>query len=211
MLLFMMMGSTIEPRTSQKVEYTIMIDPSGDARRAGRAIADSLERAVTYSFAQSLQEQLKASLNCTVIITRSPGETVYPLQNANFANRLPIDLYLSLHCYHAPNKKHTISLYRMSRAESFLSKHHDLSLVPLNKAHWNAQEITQKYSDKITSHLQSNFRHQFVIEGVYALPCAPLIAIQSPSLAIEINCPKPSDNTVYSSAIAQAIIAALTS
>ena len=90
--------------------FTIMIDPAGDAQHTGRIIEDVFERAVTLSIAKALETALHNTLNCTVILTRAPGEIVSPLQNANFSNRLLVDLFINLNCYQAPNEKLSIYL-----------------------------------------------------------------------------------------------------
>src|SRR5579872_3367872 len=95
LLFILLICAQIYPADHRKV--TIMLDPAGDARETGRIIEDSLERAVTIQFAQQLRDVLTSQLpNSTVIITRTPGEELQPLQQANFANRLPVDLYLNI-------------------------------------------------------------------------------------------------------------------
>ena len=39
--------------------FTIMIDPAGDAKNTGRQIDDTLERAVTLQFAQKLKSEIE--------------------------------------------------------------------------------------------------------------------------------------------------------
>jgi len=87
-------------RGTQK-EIIIMLDPAGDAQYAGRRIDDSFERGLTLRCAEQLKQRLEQLFpQIHVVLTRLPGETVQPLQNANFANRLSVDLYLSIHFYH---------------------------------------------------------------------------------------------------------------
>jgi N-acetylmuramoyl-L-alanine amidase len=194
-----------------KKQFTIMLDPAGDARH-GRIIGDSFERAVIFQFATALQDALKKALPCSVIITRSPGEIVYPLQSANFANRLPIDLYLSLHCYHAPQEKHTIALYHFCRdGDSFASKTSDLAMTSLTKAHWQSADITKKYATTLHTFLQSHYAHQFQIMPLAALPFLSLLGLQAPALGIEINCITPDNATLYVEPLVQSIRSALTS
>ena len=67
---------------------------------AGRIVNDSFERGLTLQFAQELKKELELNFNnIRVVLTRIPGETLESLQNANFANRLNVDFYLSIHFY----------------------------------------------------------------------------------------------------------------
>ncbi len=190
--------------------YTIMLDPAGDARHTGRAIGTSFERAITFQIAQALQQQLQQALPCTVIITRSPGEIVYPLQSANFANRLSLDLYISLHAYHAPQEKHTIALYIVSPSPT-LTKKADLAMMPFRNAHEQSHAITKKYAHHMHTALQSSSAHQFQLPPAIALPFIPLEGIQAPALGIEINCISPDNVALYVEPLTKAIISTLTS
>lgn len=188
--------------------YTIMLDPAGDARHTGRIIGTNFERAITYQIAQALQQLLQNNFACTVLITRSPGETVSPLQNANFANRLPIDLYMSLHCYHAPLEKHTIAIYLVA-PPSTAAAAPSLAMTPLAHAHDQSWHSSKKYASHIHSALQATYAHQFQLPPLVALPFAPLGGITAPALGIEINCIAPDNVTLYIEPLAKSIIQAL--
>ncbi len=198
------------PRHYQPLLYTIMLDPAGDAKQTGRIIGDSLERALTFQFAQALQKTLEENLPCTVIITRTPGEIVYPLQNANFANRLPIDLYIRIHCYHAPNDKLSVSLYRFSYGDTFMAKTNALTMTRYDKAHLANYEKTTNYILHIKKILTDSYANHLSTNGTYAIPFAPLIGIQAPAIGIEINLIKQTDWQLYLAPISQSIQAALT-
>ncbi len=190
--------------------YTIMLDPAGDARHTGRIIGTSFERALTFQIAQALQQTLQKTFPSTVIITRSPGETVHQRQSANFANRLPIDLYISLHCYHAPQEKHTIALYLLSRSTLSIPSSAPISMMPFDHAHWQSFDTTKKYGALMHNTLQT-YAHQFQLPPVITLPFAPLLGIQAPAIGIEINCVSPDNVTLYVEPLAKTIISALTS
>lgn len=186
-----------------------MIDPAGDARQPGRTIGDSLERAVSYTIAQALKEQLQKSLACTVILTRSPGETVAPLQNATFANRMAVDLFLSIHCYHAPQNKHEVALYYQSRGESLMPAVQELSLIPAQKAHWKNAKKSRDYANAIAINLQKETVHKFRVDSPLGIPIAPLYGITSAAIALEINCLDPRHVTIYIDPLTNAITSAL--
>ena len=68
--------------------FSIMLDPAGDAQTTGRIIDDNYERGVTLQLCEDIKKQLEAEQpkNTRIVLTRFPGETIDPLQNANFAN-----------------------------------------------------------------------------------------------------------------------------
>src|SRR5579859_5868722 len=79
------------PFTQEQVKpFSIMLDPAGDAQITGRIIDDSYERGITLQLCEDIKKQLEADhpKNTRIVLTRFPGETIDPLQNANFANRL---------------------------------------------------------------------------------------------------------------------------
>lgn len=84
-------------------QYTIMLDPYGDAQHTGRIIDNTFERGLTLQCAEYLKKELNQQFpQIRVILSRIPGEIVEPLQNASFANKLQVDLYLSI-CFYQTN------------------------------------------------------------------------------------------------------------
>ncbi len=197
---------TVDATTKHK--YTIMIDPAGDAKQTGRTINDSLERAITLNLAEALQQELTKLAHYTVILTRTPGEVVPPLQNANFSNRLPIDLYISLHCYSNPKEKLSLDLYQFSYHEMISPHSHDLAMIPYDKAHVKTYDTTQRYAQNIKTAL-INAMPLFQIRGIYAIPFYPLIGIQAAAIGIEMNCIQPTDWQTYIKPLAESIVYAL--
>src|SRR3990172_8684717 len=85
------------PHVAQPRAFTIMLDPAGDAKNPGRKLDDSFERGITLQFSETLKQKLESLFpSIRVVLTRLPGETVQLLQNANFANRLDVNFYLSI-------------------------------------------------------------------------------------------------------------------
>lgn len=192
--------------TPLHAKQIIMIDPAGDAKQTGRYIGNSLERAQTIKFAESLKQKLETK-SFQVILTRSPGELVYPLQNANFSNRLPVTLYVSLHCYHNPQEKFALTIYRFSYNHMNIQQSQNLAMIPYDKAHLATQEKTKSYAHQIKQEL--NTEKTLQIHGVYALPFHPLIGIQAPAIGIEINLIHQNDWQIYLEPLAKSIIATL--
>ena len=128
-------------------QFTIMIDPAGDAKHTGRLIVDTLERGISLQCAEQLKSKLTGLYkNIRVILTRVPGETIQPLQNASFANRLNVDLYVSLYFYHESQTPAHITLYHYveNPITDFWHKSHPLLFYPLDQAHLLSITKTQK-------------------------------------------------------------------
>jgi len=194
-------------------QYTIMLDPAGDAHHPGRIINDNFERTIMLQYATALQQRLQELLPCTVLITRTPGETVYPLQSANFANRLPIDLYVSLQCYHNPSEKHAIALYMLARPTvgTLFTVTPPLHMIPLDHAHVASYDRTRAYAAAMYTALHTTYAHQFHIHPVACIPFVPLIGITAPAIGIELHAIANTTMHLYVEPIARAIASALTS
>lgn len=166
---------------------TIMLDPAGDAHNPGRILNDSFERGITWQFAEQLKQLLEERYPALrVILSRNPGEAVQPLQNANFANRLDVDLYLSINFYHEHEPKPTIYLYTFSYGNDIIPKKTDLSFCRYDQAYLCNYERTQKWSKLFKKELQSESHAKlFICKGIYKLPFKPLIGIKAPAFAFE--------------------------
>jgi len=169
--------------------FTIMLDPAGDAQYPGRIIDDCFERGITLQLAEQLSTVIAQRFpSIRVVITRQPGETRQPLQHANFANRLNVDLYLSIHCYPESKPKSQLYLYYFSYNDPFASKPSPYAMCPYDKAYLYSLQTTKKWSDLIAHTLRDGqYAHLMVFHGIYALPFAPLIGIKKPALAFEIG------------------------
>ena len=169
--------------------FTIMIDPAGDAKTTGRQLDDSFERGITLQCAQRLQQQLEAKFPAVkVILTRMPGETVHELQNASFANRMAIDLYLSVHFFKEHETVPRFYIYSYALGEDCVIKPIELSFYRYDQAHLLNQKNTQIWGQLFKETLiQSSFNKQFQYQGVFSLPFKPLVGIKAPALACEIG------------------------
>ncbi len=191
--------------------FTIMLDPAGHAKHTGRTIENTFERAVTLSIAQALEKALHSKLTCTVIITRSPGEIVSPLQNANFSNRLPVDLFINLNCYQATHGKLSLYLYYFSDGKLFTSTPPKRSLIPFDKAHLLSVDRTKIYTQQIAQTLHSSSTHTIKTYGPFSLPCTALMGIIAPAISIEFCIAHKDDWIAAIEPLSAAIAKALTS
>lgn len=188
--------------------FSIMLDPAGDAQHTGRQIGDSLERGITLQFAEQLKKTLedKYCSSVRVILSRFPGETIHPLQNANFSNRLDIDCYVSIHFYQETQTKPRLFIYRFSYNDDFITKIPELSFCPFDQAHQLNSATTKAWCTTLTLTLnQEEYRQLFECSGVIDLPFKPLIGIKAPAFAIEVGLHNKGDWTRYIQPVAHGL------
>lgn len=169
--------------------FTIMIDPAGDAKTTGRQLDDSFERGISLQCAQQLQKKIESRFsNVNVILTRMPGETVSELQNANFANRMGVDLYVSIHFY---KEQHTLAhwyIYCYGNGNDALFRPQELAFYRYDQAHLLNAKSTQALASSCFSYLiNSPFGRQFVYHQPQHIPFKPLVGIKAPAFACEIG------------------------
>lgn len=188
--------------------FSIMLDPAGDAKHTGRKLDDSFERGITLQFAEQLKKVLEQQHGNTVqvVLTRFPGETLQPLQNANFANRLNVDLYLNIHFYQDDRTKPQLFLYRFSHGNEFVTKLFDLHFYAYDLIHMVNKEATKRYAHSIKQTLTSpSYAQQFEVLGLFSLPFKPLIGIKAPALALEASLHHKDDWRTFVEPIAQSL------
>lgn len=172
-------------------QFTIMIDPAGDAKHTGRLISDTLERGISLQCAEQLKTTLTQKFNnIRIILTRVPGETIQPLQNASFANRLGVDLYLSLYFYHEQEAPAHITLYHYleNQIVDFWHQPTNLSFYQVNQAHLLNLKITHAWGKLILETLQDKKNSKFFKpRGLFGIPFVPLIGIKAPAIAVEVG------------------------
>ena len=194
-LFLLMMGAAFPTHTFLNQPFTLMLDPAGDAQYPGRIIDDSFERGITLQCVEELQRAITRQFpHVRVVLTRFPGETRQPLQNAHFANRLDVDLYLSIHCYQESKPKSQLYIYYFSNNDAFVTQPSPYALYPYDKAHLISLKSTKACGAMMEKILRgSPFEQLFTVHGLYTLPFAPLIGVKKPALALEIGL-KQKDN-----------------
>ena len=168
--------------------FTIMIDPSGDAKHTGRVIEDTFERGITLQFVETLKKELnKVSPKIRVVLTRVPGETIQPLQNASFANRLQVDFYLSIYFYEEPELPSHIYLYQyVAQKTDFWHRYLPLSFYQVNESHQININESKKIGEEFLKVLSDKkINRSFETVGLFGIPFQPLLGIKAPALAIE--------------------------
>jgi N-acetylmuramoyl-L-alanine amidase len=183
---------------------TIMLNPDGDAKNAGRMLQDSFERGVTLQFCTKLKRELENNCNnLRIVLTRFPGETIEYLQNANFSNRLNADIYLSIHFYKETEVLPNLYIYYFLN-ESFFNKNPiSLHFYPFDKAHLLNIQNTTLYAQRLREFLSKN--KNFETKKEIGIPFKPLIGIVAPSIAIEAGIKNYNSLDAYLIPISQAI------
>ncbi|TET05772.1 hypothetical protein E3J79_04515 [Candidatus Dependentiae bacterium] len=182
-----------EPKPNYRM--TIMIDPAANAR----IIEGCFEFGITLQCAEQLKQELeKEYRQLRIVLTRHPGQTVQPLQNANFANRLDVDFYLSIHFYQETDTKPKLSLYHFSYGNDLVNKTFDLCFYPYDQAYIFNKAQTEEWIQNMKQILsQENYAALFDVKGPYALSFKPLIGIKTPAIAIEASLRHISDWQQY--------------
>lgn len=168
--------------------FTIIIDPAGDTKNTGREIDDTFERGITLQCAEELKKQLNKTFpDIRVILTRVPGETIAPLQNASFSNRLQADFYLSISFYQEPEMPSHLSLfYYLENPTDRLHHYNPLYFYHVQQAHLIHLKESESIGKTFLKSLQnSSINSVFIAQGLFGIPYKPLIGIKAPSIAIE--------------------------
>lgn len=170
-----------------------MLDPTGDAKQAGRSLSNGFERGATLQFVKALKQSLELQYpQINVILTKSASETIENLQIANFANNLQVDLFLNISFYEETNIKPNIFVYYYNN-QTFLGSNSNLSLdfYPYHSAFRFNFDKTQVYANLIQKQLaQTKYTHYFNCRTTLGIPFKPLAGVISPAIGIEIGLKK---------------------
>jgi N-acetylmuramoyl-L-alanine amidase len=193
--------------TTAHTKFSIMLDPAGDAQHTGRKLDDNFERGVTLQCADALKKVLESRYpTVRIVLTRFPGETVSYLQNANFANRLSVDLYININFYQEHAVKPQLYIYCFSYGDEFLQKQADLCFCPFDRAYLSNHVITTAWANKIKHAFESGpYNTQFDIKGVFKVPFKPLLGLKAPAIAIEAGLKNKDDWQLYVLAVADSL------
>ncbi|HSW75798.1 MAG TPA: N-acetylmuramoyl-L-alanine amidase, partial [Candidatus Saccharimonadales bacterium] len=167
-----------------------------DPKNTGREIDDVFERGITLQCAEELKKQLNNVLpHIRVILTRVPGETIQPLQNASFSNRLQADFYLSISFYQEPEMPCHISLfYYLQNPSDHIHNYNPLYFYHVQQAHLIHLKDSQSVGKIFLKSLQNSvINSAFITQGLFGIPYKQLIGIKAPSLALEAGLCKKDD------------------
>lgn len=169
----------------RKNSFIILIDAGGDANQGGHIIDNNFESSINFTIAQSIKNYLSATnYNTKILLNRTPSEIIAPLQNAQFANKLGIDLYIHICSIKAAHKS-SITLYQFSYHEKSIIKKGCLGFYPYDQLYLIHELQTTEWAQTIKKNLLE--QNQVPIFGVYKMPFKPLMGINAPAIAIEIG------------------------
>lgn len=165
--------------------FTVFIDAGGDATQGGRIIDNNYESSINFTIAQSLKNALmEAHSGVKIILNRTPTETICPLQNAQFANKLGIDLYIHICSTQSPQTS-SITLYQFSSNQKTVLKKGSLGFFSYDQIYLMHEHQTTEWAHSIKKNLID--QHHSTISGVYKMPFKPLMGINAPAIAIEVG------------------------
>jgi N-acetylmuramoyl-L-alanine amidase len=186
----------------------IMINPAGHAGDPGRSL-NGFERAATFRFAQELQSAFERAYDFRVVLTRVPGEKVVGFQNASFANRLNVDLFISVHLFKLDSVKPKIYVYQhvFDPIGDFVSRSFSaLKMIPVLQAHqvniFKTKNIGQHLAEALS---RIDNQKMFDFGGFYGIPLKPLCGVVAPAILIEVGVNQDDDWHVALDALVQGI------
>ena len=173
-----------------------MLDPAGDAQHAGRKIGDYLERGATLQFSNALKKSIEeAHSGIRVVLTRFPGETIQPRQNASFANRLDVDLYLSLHFFKQTTRKSLLHLFFFcldATTDFWSDQTPKLAFIKSSKIHKQSIRISKSWAQALFENMQPHSKN-FDTSKPLGIPFKPLHGLKAPSIGIEASLTNPEE------------------
>ena len=186
----------------------VMINPAGHAGEPGRSLS-GFERAATFRFVQELQSAFERGYDFRVVLTRVPGEKIVDFQNASFANRLNVDLFVSVHLFKLDSVRPKVYVYQhvADPVGDFSSRSFSaLKMVSVLQSH----QVSIFKTKNIGQHLAENFSSSdnqklFDFGGFYGIPLKPLCGVVAPAILIEVGVNQDDDWHVVLDAIVQGI------
>ena len=184
---------------------TIMLSPA-----SGRKTPDGAERGIARLCAEQIEQQLKQfiaqeSIAARVIFSHNVGEQISQQEKSNFANRLNVDLYISILFCTDKHNNLTLSLYRYDNNTPNKSNK-KLSFCKQSCAHTQHQNLTHKYSSQLHKNLlDKDVLKKISVRDPIAAQVNCLYGIKPPAIAFEGTLKKSGDWKYYIEPIAQAL------
>ena len=192
---------------------TIMLDPAGHAKQPGRQLHESFERAETYKCAEQIKKIIENTSDIHVLLTRAPGEEIVPLQNASFANRTQVDLFVNIHLYKEDAEQPSINLSYLTYDTLLDPTHNNFKktdFVPVNQAHCPALATTKRWCASIISNLKTSVPSRWHTNPqALALPLKELQGIIAPAITIELGVHRDNEYQEIAQQLAETLMACL--
>lgn len=186
----------------------IILDPADTLREIA---GSTYERGLTLKCAEVLQKKLEMMHeNVRVILTRLPGESLEPLQNAHVSNRIDADCYVSIHFYHEKQAKPRLYVYYYAQnpiTDGWKKTAQDLAFIPFDQAHNENNALTKQWGTVMTNILENTvYNPLFDFCGLFGIPHKALVGIRAPAFCIEAGIRHKEDWQVYVAPLAHALL-----
>ena len=186
----------------------IILDPADTLREIA---GSTYERGLTLKCAEVLQKKLEmVHENVRVILTRLPGESLEPLQNAHVSNRIDADCYVSIHFYHEKQAKPRLYVYYYAQnpiTDGWKKTAQDLAFIPFDQAHNEHNALTKQWGTVMTNILENVvYNPLFDFCGLFGIPHKALVGIRAPAFCIEAGIRHKEDWQVYVTPLAHALV-----
>lgn len=186
-----------------------MLSPAGDAHHPGRIIEGGYERGLTIQLAEQLKNGIEQQFpNVRVLIARSAGQRAESLEHANIANRLAIDLYLTLMIYQQKETTPQLALYTYAISPTDKLKTaaaQTIQFIPFDQAHIAYQQTTIRWAQMLLDQLHNTPLFSIPGNQVYAIPLKSLAGINAPQIGIELSMQDTSDIDKYVPSLLKAL------
>ncbi|MBT4856131.1 hypothetical protein HOM50_05035 [bacterium] len=186
--------------------YTIMLSPQGDSKSPGRLTPDGTERGVTRLWAEQIKKALEVSNpHIRVVFSHNLGEQISQQEKANFANRLQIQLFISLLFF----TDDTLSLspyYYGTNNIQMIGQPKSLTFCKQQHANVFSATTTPLYLNNIYKTLSSDpYLKNITVRCPVKAPLNCLMGIKAPAIAFEAGLKQSQDWRYYVKPIVQAI------
>jgi hypothetical protein len=166
--------------------YHVMLDPAGDSKNAGRALATCYERSLTLQICEAIKEKI-GNLYPTIkiTITHKAGEFLTQEHRAQLANKSNANLFVHISCFEDTHiKPHIMCYYNACTDIPYQLKPH--TFIPAHRAHETCFTKTKQYVEQFHAQLK-NQHSVYTLLSPYTIPDARLKYLMIPSFTIEIG------------------------
>lgn len=192
---------------------TIVLDPAGDLRDAGRTLGDEFERTLTYRLAESLERAVSRMTTARIIIARHPGERRELFQTASYANRLPADLVLHLSLFPSQQERPEFFVYALSYQPDvdvwMRISEPLLEFLPFHDAHRRVLLRNYAAMTQLQASLQQQRVRGFILHEGRMVPYKPLVGMTVPAVGIECGMRRSDQLEEIAAILSNALVALL--
>lgn len=172
----------------QAKPFVVVIDPAGDARNTGRQLDDGWERGATFQCAQELQKRIESHGSAIrVVLTRMPGESLSQLQQAQLANQLQADLFISLNFYQERQLVPHWYMFMLDLGHDYLLKPRQYTCYYYDQAHLLCAQQTNCYAQRLLELSSRSDHTSLVMHKPHKAPLKMLMGVTCPAFAFDIG------------------------